>query len=235
MDEWEITVAHGPVRTIPVLSPLAGGVVLSGPARLHGYSFREAGFSAPSESEGAVVAPAAGAIITSVVPAGSGTYQIAWTVELVGAAAAADLNNFGLYAGATLLETSLNAAAAGQYPQVSVEHVNPFAVTYAVKAIGAGTAGVTYAAQLAIQPITGVLATLELQDNGNAIAEISAGTGQVDTKWFGDVGIHVRGLVKTNPIAGFMTGVVYAAYHRGLQCTIQHSSRHTASGRRTWQ
>lgn len=105
------------------------------------------------EAEGRVVAPAAGAAIATVALTG-GDWQVWWEVQLDGAAAAADENNFGLYSGANLIATSVNPGAAGgpylQNPQTAQIAFN--GANLAVKAIGAGTAGIGYTASLSATP-----------------------------------------------------------------------------------
>lgn len=105
------------------------------------------------ETEGRVVAPAAGAAIATVALTG-GDWQVWWEVQLDGAAAAADENNFGLYSGANLIATSVNPPAAGgpylQNPQTA--QIAFSGANLAVKAIGAGTAGIGYTASLSATP-----------------------------------------------------------------------------------
>jgi hypothetical protein len=94
---------------------------------------------------GQVTAPGAGVTIASATLT-QGTWVIYWQVILQGAAAAADVNNFGLFVGATQVDTSENGEGPGvQYPQGPVVVDVPAAgAVLAVKAIGAGTAGVIY-------------------------------------------------------------------------------------------
>lgn len=109
---------------------------------------------ASNTTTGAVTSVGAAGVITSQVLA-AGTYNLQWQVQLVGAAAAADANNFQVTVGATQVAVSQNSGAAGTYPQPSLTIVIPAGgATVAIKSIGAGTVGVTYGAQLttALQP-----------------------------------------------------------------------------------
>jgi len=94
------------------------------------------------------IAPGAGTTITSQVLT-AGTYTVNWTAELTGAALAGDLNNFGLYLGASLIAQSENLAVVGEYPQPLETVIVPGGGgTLAVKNIGAGTVAAIYGAQL---------------------------------------------------------------------------------------
>lgn len=107
-----------------------------------------------ASNSGVVTAPGALAAITSLtlVP---GTYTLAWTVGLTGGTpAAGDANNFGLYVGATRQEASVNpGAVGGPWQQQTVTLTFLANTTVAVEAIGAGTAGVSYSAELVATPI----------------------------------------------------------------------------------
>lgn len=214
MSDLEIEVSLGRIRAIPAVNPPNGAVLLAGPGELMGWSFRESGAETGLSTEGQVVSPAAGATIASIANVPIGVYQIAWEVQLLGAAAAADQDNFALLSGATQLGVSLNAGAAGQYPQTGVQFSVPAVSTIAVKAIGAGTVGVTYAAQLAVTPVTAGQALLELQDGNQPLAEISAGIAGSLSQWFGPEGIRFYNQIKCVPIVGTMTGAVYARFGR---------------------
>lgn len=103
---------------------------------------------------GSISAPTAGTVITnSGIWLPSGLWNIAWTVGFtVGTPAAAENNNFGVYApAATLLATSVNlhAAVPVSYPQATFQLTVPVGgLPVVVKAIASATAGVTYTAQL---------------------------------------------------------------------------------------
>ena len=89
---------------------------------------------------------------------GIGDFLLSWTATLQTAAAAGDVNNFGLYgggAGTTLLATSVNAGAVGSYPQAAVSYytgVTPTVIN--VKNIAAGTTGSVYNGSLTVTPLT---------------------------------------------------------------------------------
>jgi hypothetical protein len=91
-----------------------------------------------------------------------GAYNLAWSVGLeAGAPAAADIDNFGLNVGGVQQLASDNPAVLGDYAQVGMQSLNlAVATVIAVKAIGAGTAAVQYAAQVSATPVGGYYATL---------------------------------------------------------------------------
>lgn len=214
MSDLEIEVSLGRIRAIPCVAPANGTVLLAGPGELMGWSFRESGAETGLSTEASLVSPGAGATIASIANVPVGVYGISWSVQLIGAAAAADQDNFQLLSGATVLSTSLNAGAAGQYPQTAVQFSLTSQQTIAVKAIAAGTVGVTYAVQLAVTPVTAGQALLELQDGNQPLAEISAGIAGSLSQWYGPEGIRFYNRIQCNPIAGQMTGAVYARFGR---------------------
>jgi hypothetical protein len=212
MTEVSVEVEFGRICAIDLASLVAGQAAIAGPARLMGWSLRESGFETNKEVEGSVVGPGAGGVIVTTGGMPGGTYVIKWSVQLIGAAAAADQNNFGLYSGATLLETSLNAGVAGVYPQPDVQDSNPFGSAYSVKAIGAGTAGVTYAAQITVTASVEYGSVMELRDGNSAIAEIAIPVAGSNTAWFGPDGVHIYNQIKTVTVAGLLTGCLYVRY-----------------------
>jgi hypothetical protein len=91
------------------------------------------------------------AVTTQTV--GPGTFLLSWTVQLQTAAASGDANNFGLYNGAALLATSVNAGVIASYPQVAVNAYLEASAAVAVKNIAIGSAGSIYAASLTVTPL----------------------------------------------------------------------------------
>lgn len=210
--ELDIVLDTGRADILPVPITASDLVVLNSPCQLCGWSIRDAQSDLPRAAEGAVVAPAAGATIVSLTGLVSGLYRVGWTVELLGAAAAADANNFQLVPSVGDTIASLNAGAAGVYPQQEVEYFLNVFGSVTIKSIGAGTAGVTYAAQLTLEPTSLAASVVELQDGNNAIAEIGLPAGASDTSWFGREGVYVRQQIKLHVVSGAVTGAVYARY-----------------------
>jgi hypothetical protein len=104
-------------------------------------------------ADGAVTGPAAGAPIASVSLT-QGQWLVQWRTALGGTTAAAEQDNFGLYLGAALQETSENGSASGtdiQQDPVTVD-VPAGGATLVVNAIGAGTGTAVYRAQIEASP-----------------------------------------------------------------------------------
>lgn len=117
---------------------------------------------------GNATAPGADGTIASTPVLNPGTYIISWSVGLAGAAAAADANNFVLEqdTGPVTIVGSVNPGTAGQWQQLPVTVTLTAASTISVEAIGAGTAGVVYSAQIVATPATvqPTKVTLQLAD-----------------------------------------------------------------------
>jgi hypothetical protein len=210
MTEIDITVGPERVDVIPVLATAVDVALLTGPARLRGWSLRDAGGELTQRKSGSVVAPAALATIVTIGPLAAGTYDVTWQVELTGAAAAADANNFRLTNGSTQTLDSQNAGAAGVYPQIAATITVGAAGSISVIAIGAGTAGVTYTADVALTPHFATSAAVEFQDGNQPLGESVMSAGGSDTQAMPNPGVHVRGQLLLHVIAGTVTGVVYA-------------------------
>lgn len=131
---------------------------------------------ASATTVGSVTSPTAGQTITSQALA-AGTYAVGWSAQLSGTLGAGDANNFALKLAATQLAQSLNAAAAATYPQPSQTVVVPAGgATLAIAAIGAGTVGAVYGAQLTVTPLTQIAAG---SSRVSLIVERYANTGAV--------------------------------------------------------
>ena len=82
------------------------------------------GFSTASGSRTSPPAPFSTIFSTGILP--PGTYTVQWSVSLSGTIGAPELNNFILNLGPSrFLAGSVNAAAAGTYPQASVTFATP--------------------------------------------------------------------------------------------------------------
>lgn len=207
----ELDVYAGPLAADAVNVPVtsADTTPFNGSGTLMGWSLREASGDTPQSVNGSVVAPAAGATIVTTAPLGAGTYTVSWTVELAGAAAAADANNFEILNGAAVVMVSENAGAAGQYQQVQVRLQVAQNSTISVKAVGAGTAGVTYTADVSVAPDELLGFTAELQAGNQNLGEAAADLQEADTRWFGPGGVKIEQFVRIHIVAGTLTGCLY--------------------------
>lgn len=192
------------------VAPTAVDVPLySGPGYISGWSLRDAVSDTDLQNSGNAVAPAAGATIATVTGVAAGTYTVNWTVGLQGAAAAADANNFNLVDTAGTVIASVNPGAAGEYPQIAVDLTLAAGNSVSIKAIGAGTAAVTYSADLSILS-NGLIETIvELQDGARIIGESAMSDTGIDTRSLGDPGVSLRSGVNVHVVSGKVTGVVY--------------------------
>lgn len=217
MTEIDIDVRVGGKLPVTVAPTSTDTTILQGAGRLAGWSLRDVNATAPNAASGNAVAPAAAQTIVSLVGLAAGTYTVQWTVGLQGAAAAADADNFQFRSGAGLNVASVNPGAAGEYPQVAIETTVGPADTMSIIAIGAGTAGVTYAADISITPMGATNTVCELIDGNNVIAEIAFGPNVSDTVDFGD-GIKTQTARLTlHVVSGTVTGAVYVIPSRGSQ------------------
>jgi len=210
----DLEVTSGKLRAIQIPNAFLGGVVVNGPCRLCGFSVRDVTSESTVNVEGAVVAPAGLATIATTGALAGGTYDVNWLVGLAGAAAAADVNNFRLVAGGVNVEASVNPAVAGDYQQISARVTVTAGQVILVQAVGAGTAGVTYSAELEILPVTIALSTATLQDGGNDLAHMATVNGGVDRAWFGTEGIEVYNRINFSPVAGLLSGSIFVRYDR---------------------
>lgn len=185
----------------------AGTVLHAGRMRLMGWSLVSAAVDT-LQNQGAVVAPAAGATIVTIINPSANDLLVTWTVGLIGPAAAADEDNFQLVNGVTAILTSDNLPAAGEYSQPGVVITVPAGGAVSVKAIGAGTAGVTYTAQLTLGVLAGG-AIGQLLDAAQVVGVTSTGEDQLDTQWFGDEGVYVGTSIAVLATTGALSGVVY--------------------------
>lgn len=213
MTEIEVSVTQGNVRGIAVPVTAADLTLLTGDGWCCGWALREASGDTGAYNEGAVAAPAAGATIVAVTGLLAGSYVASVVLTLAGPAAAADANNFQAVpsSGATL--NLVNPGAAGEYPQEEFIITVGASGSLTIKAIGAGTAGVTYSATVALSPSGPVQVVAEIQDGNQPIGEVSIPINGVDKAWFGEDGVRMMNQIKLHMIQGTVTGVIYARFN----------------------
>lgn len=215
--------------TVSQAQAAAGTVLHSARMRLMGWSLASTGSDSLSNYNTAV-APAAGAHIAQLLAVPPGDYIAAWSCELTGPAAAADEDNFSLTGGSLAGLHSLNQPAAGIYEQLPVVITLAAAGTVKVIAVGAGTVGVTYAAQLTLTPLAAG-AIGQLLDAGQLLGITSTGADQLDTEWFGDEGVYVGTSIAVLATSGNLSGVVYVCDEPADHEEDEPSQRSSASPR----
>lgn len=214
MAELTIDLDTGEVMALPVPATSVDVTVIQSDCRLVGWSLRDASIPSPGDGEGSVVSPGAGAAIVTLAGLRAGTYDVIWQVALQGAAAAADANNFQLKNGAAVVEGSINAGAAGTYSQANARIAVTANGTVTVNAIAAGTAGVTYLAQIELVPVIVGATVVEIQDTGNILGELSLGPNQAETDALDHYGVLCQGQIRLHVISGSVTGVIFARLSR---------------------
>lgn len=209
MPEVEVNVTVGGVKPLTVPLTSTATTPISGGGWLAGWSIRDGVADSSSAVENAVVAPGAGATIATITGIAAGTYTVEWNVALQGAAAAADANNFQLLNGVTVIAGSVNPGAAGEYPQANVVAIIPAGGSVTVKAVGAGTAGVTYSAQIALIPNGLIETVVEITSGQDVLGEITVRDLDSLTQWFGPDGpCFVDGITLT-AVSGAFRGCIY--------------------------
>lgn len=217
MPEIDIDIMVGGKLPLTVSPTSTDVTILQGAGRLAGWSLRDVNATAPAAKSGTQVAPAAGTDIAALTGLAAGTYTIAWTVGLQGAAAAGDADNFQLYDTAGNILASVNPGAAGEYIQPNAEVTVAAGATIAVKNTGAGTAAVTYAADLSISPAAEVNTVVELIDGANTLGEVAFFNRASETQDFGSGGVVAFGSIKLHVVSGTVAGTVYVIPSRGSQ------------------
>jgi hypothetical protein len=215
--EIDIDVRLGGVLSFTVQPTSVDVVIMQGGGKLAGWSLRDASGTLSQSVSGNVVAPAAGADIAALTGVPAGTYTVSWTVALQGAAAAGEANNFQLYDTAGNVIASVNPGAAGEYIQPSVEVTVAAGAKIAVKAIGVGTAAVTYSADIAISPTIEVETVVEFQDGPDIKGEVAFVTKDSSTEHFGPDGPPINRQLLLHVASGIVTGCVYFIPSRGSQ------------------
>jgi hypothetical protein len=205
----DIEVETGPIVPIPVPVTAVDIAILNAPCKYYGFSLREASGDIPRDNQGTVTSPAAGATIATLAGLAAGNYTVSWVVGLAGTLAAPDANNFQLTVTGSPAEPSINLAVAGEYPQVNAEVTVPASGTISIQAIGIGTVGAVYTAQLAIQPSLVDEAQVEIRDGNQPLGECGLGIGGSETEYTGPPGIKVRNSITLHVVQGTVTGVVY--------------------------
>lgn len=216
MSELSLEIETGPIRAIPVPATGADTTILSGTGKLYGWSLADASGAAEFNAANNVVAPGAGATVVSIPAITAGVYTVRWNVGLQGAAAAADADNFALQLNGVTQMRSDNPGAAGEWQQQEIDLTISANATIAVVAIGAGTAGVTYTAQVEVVPASRGAISIQLLDGGSMLGIVGIPEGDSRTAWFGPQGVRFYNQIKIHPVTGIIQGCVYALFDREL-------------------
>lgn len=158
----EFTPVFGAWQTLVFLglaAETAAQVLLPADLRRRKATIRIQGTGVSQVTQGSRTTPAANSTIANF-PAASlvaGTYTLNWAVDLDGTPGAGDTNNMELLGTGFLPGSPVIAefnGAVGHYPQTPIELTIPTGVANPLKvqAIGAGTAGAIYSAEMSLTP-----------------------------------------------------------------------------------
>lgn len=193
--------------TVTIAQAQAGTRLLGGPLRLCGWSFTGTGAASGLAVDQSVNAPAAGATIASLALP-NGDYQVQWTLELTGTPGAADVDNVQLSIGATVVATSTNLGAVGDYQQEEASvFVSGGPLTLAWKAIGAAALGSVYKVQATIVPLNQQAGTIF--DGSQPVAYLGMSVQGTDDNWMDDYGVAIDTEVSVKATLGSIQGVLW--------------------------
>lgn len=209
MNSLNVDVTVGDKRALTVAPTVVDVDVFSGEGYCAGWSLRDVSADVTVDKSGSVVAPGAAATIATTVALPAGTYMVTWSVGLQGAAAAADANNFQLVTTAGQVAVSVNPGVAGDYLQAATEVTVLAGQTVSIQSIGAGTAGVTYSANLSLDPTQAIETIVEIQDGSGIIGEASFQSNRSVTNDLGFPGVILSGQITLHVVSGKVTGAVY--------------------------
>lgn len=209
MPNIDVSVTVGDKRPITVAPTATDVTPFSGEGYLAGWSLRDVSGDVAVDVSGSVVAPGAAATIATTAALPAGTYTVTWSVGLQGAAAAADSNNFQLVTTAGQVAVSVNPGVAGDYLQAATEVTVTAGQTVSIKSIGAGTAAVTYSANLSLDPTQEIETIVEIQDGNGILGEVSFQANRSATNDLGYPGVLLAGQVTLHIVSGKVTGAVY--------------------------
>lgn len=193
--------------TVSAAQALANTRMLGGPLRLCGWSFTGTGASNPQTVDQSAAAPGAGATIASL-SLGNGQYQVEWTLELTGTPGAADVDNVQLFIGSTLIATSVNLGAVGNYAQEEVNAAVSFGpLILAWKAIGAAAVGSVYKVEANVISLTQQTGTIF--DGSQPVGYLSMAPQGTDKEWMDDEGVQIDTHISVQTTLGSIQGVLW--------------------------
>lgn len=172
-----------------------------------GWSFNDGAIGQGLTVDQSAAAPGAGATIASI-SLGNGAYQVEWTLEITGTPGAGDVDNVQVTVAATVVATSVNLGAVGDYPQEEFTAQVVFGpLTLAWKAIGAATAGSTYKIEANITPLANAGGTIN--DGAQAVGFIGMPPGGSQTVWLEGRGVQLDTQISVQTTLGTLQGVLY--------------------------
>lgn len=205
----------GPVRAIDMASLVPGNRVISGPARLMGWSVRD-GSGAVNLADSEQDLPAtAGFTLGTVTLTGDGKYDVNWEVGFNPAPLVTDAFNVQLLQNAAVLLTCRCSVAAGQYPQTSLKVTGRKNDVLTIVPIVNGGAGITYFGSISAGISDTSESVVELRDGNQALAEMKSPTAGAASVWLGPQGILIANQITAVNILGALSGSIFVQYYRG--------------------
>ena len=193
--------------TVTSAAASAGTPLVSGPARLMGWSLL-AGAGTQS-AQGSVTSPGATSNICITGALLTGTYQVMVYLSLAGTLAqGTDNDNVQVrVTGAGQVVRLNNSIAAGDqiFGPIELEVTAATGNQIAVQNIAAGSVGSIYTASIVV--LTDTQGTLT--DGAQVVGTFGIQPGQADTEWFGEHGVFVGTDVQVHVTQGDVTGCVY--------------------------
>lgn len=209
MPEIDIDVRLGGITPVTVLPTSTDVTILPGAGRLVGWSLRDVNATVPKAASGSVTGPAASAVIVTLTGLAAATYDVEWTVGLNGAATAADADNLRLSSSSGDILTSVNPGAQGSYPQPDAQVTVAANGSIDVYAIGAGTAGIVYSADITLSATAEVNTICEFLNGPNVIGECAFFNDRTDTRSISGDGVIASQSIVLHVVSGTVTGAVY--------------------------
>jgi hypothetical protein len=166
---WRSGVRPGPVMVLPHSPPIEA-YTQKARRQIFADGIAQGVMGGWAAAQHSVTSPGTFSNIAFTVVSAGGYYTISWTVQLGGTVGAGDANNFRLtLSSGPVLATSVNAGAAGTYPQAPVTVFIPAGATINIQSAGsAPTAGSVY---------TGIIP-------GNGVSTVSVGPSGIGTRWY---------------------------------------------------
>jgi hypothetical protein len=207
---WDRRARHGAIPvTVSAAQSAAGARLIQGPARLAGWSLWNPSGITQSLYFGQVTTPGAGATIATTPALAAGEYRVTLRISYEGTPAASDNNNMQwLVSGVVQQQLEIHGGSGANAAYGPFDVSVGASGTISVQAIGAGTAGAVYAAQIEIEPAAAIATLL---DGAQVIGIADFAAGNADTHHLGKEGVRIDTELSILSSVGAIAGVVYVA------------------------
>lgn len=193
--------------TVSAASAVAGTPLISGPARLMGWSLQ--GGAGTLSAQGSVTSPGAAAVLATTTGLAVGRYKVTVQVSLAGTLAqATDANNLllSVTGGGQSIRLDNNIGAAEQtFGPFDLEVTALTGNAIQVATVAAGSVGSIYT--VGLQDAQDAQGTIT--DGAQVVGVFGVPAGTTDTEWFGPDGVYCGTDVQPHISQGDVTGVIY--------------------------